>query len=161
VPRLQLPPESETAKVVALELGVSVDALERSRGQALSRSGLDHAWTASARATLEWVDRFNPRRQLERISHVPAGWKCTRFVNATKRPCLPGSTETGSRRPGLRQTARHSPRGTPFTCYPAMPRPCLRRAHSWTSAGPVAFNPERDSIVAEAGNRVLKKGKAA
>lgn len=44
-----LPPESAVAQVVALEVGVSVDTLERWRSEALSRPARERVWTAAAR----------------------------------------------------------------------------------------------------------------
>lgn len=41
------------------------------------------------------------------------------------------------------------------------PRRWSRRTRNWSPAGPVALNPERDSIVAEAGIRVHKQAQAA
>ena len=44
-----LPPESAEVGAVAQEIGVSVDTLERWRGEALSRPARERAWTAAAR----------------------------------------------------------------------------------------------------------------
>jgi transposase len=44
-----LPPESARADVVAREVGVGVDTLERWRADALSRPARERAWTAAAR----------------------------------------------------------------------------------------------------------------
>jgi transposase len=44
-----LPPESASVEGVALEIGVSVDTLERWRSDALSRPARERVWTAAAR----------------------------------------------------------------------------------------------------------------
>ena len=44
-----LPPESAAVDVVAREVGVGVDTLERWRADALSRPARERAWTAAAR----------------------------------------------------------------------------------------------------------------
>jgi transposase-like protein len=44
-----LPPESASPDVVAREVGVSVDTLERWRAQALARPVAERVWTAAAR----------------------------------------------------------------------------------------------------------------
>jgi hypothetical protein len=44
-----LPPESAPIESVALEVGVSVDTLERWRSEELSRPARERAWTAAAR----------------------------------------------------------------------------------------------------------------
>lgn len=44
-----LPPESTAAQVVAREIGVSVDTLERWRSQALAQPARERVWTAAAR----------------------------------------------------------------------------------------------------------------
>lgn len=44
-----LPPESAAAQVVAREIGVSVDTLERWRSEALAEPARERVWTAAAR----------------------------------------------------------------------------------------------------------------
>ncbi|MBK6850947.1 MAG: transposase [Burkholderiales bacterium] len=44
-----LPPESASADVVAREIGVGADTLERWRSEALSRSARERVWAAAAR----------------------------------------------------------------------------------------------------------------
>jgi hypothetical protein len=44
-----LPPESAAPEVVAREIGVGVDTLERWRSEALSRPAKERIWTAAAR----------------------------------------------------------------------------------------------------------------
>jgi hypothetical protein len=44
-----LPPESAAINVVAQEIGVGVDTLERWRSEALSKPARERAWTAAAR----------------------------------------------------------------------------------------------------------------
>jgi transposase-like protein len=44
-----LPPQSASPEVVAQEIGVSADTLERWRSQALAKPAAERAWTAAAR----------------------------------------------------------------------------------------------------------------
>lgn len=44
-----LPPESAAPEVVAREIGVGVDTLERWRSESLSRPAMERVWTAAAR----------------------------------------------------------------------------------------------------------------